>query len=272
LEFAATAVKKEFSMKTIQRQFFNFTVPAMAEVVMLAGLAACSRQNRSASGGSPGSVQVQTASVRTAPERDFAVTLNSTEDGCVITKYTGPGGRIIIPAKIQGLPVREIGVNAFVISSLTSVAIPDGVTVIGDSAFFGASLASVTIPDSVTVIGNGAFYGCVSLASVTIPDGVTVIGNSAFSSTDLKSVTIPDSVTEIGNSAFSVCSSLTSVAVPDSVTVIGDWAFSTCSSLEQVTISLVAEREWIGSDQFKDCKLSLAAQKALRDKGYTGNF
>jgi hypothetical protein len=54
--------------------------------------------------------------------------------------------------------------------------------------------------------------------------------------------------------------------------VIGDGAFSSCESLENITISLVAEREWRGSDQFKGCKLSLTAQKALRDKGYTGNF
>jgi hypothetical protein len=252
-KFTAAAVKKEFSMKAIQRLFLGFAVPAMVAIVMLAGLAAC----------------------RAAPERDFAVTLNSAEDGCVITKYTGPGGRIIIPAEIQGLPVREIGRNAFSFSSdLTSVTIPDGVTVIGHNAFWmDGSLVSVAIPNSVTVIDDGAFSMCESLASVTIPDGVTMINDLTFiGCTSLKSIARPDSVTVIGHSAFDSCSNLTSVTIPDSVTVIGDMAFSYCSSLEQVTISLVAERKWSGSDQFVGCKLSLTAQKALRDKGYTGNF
>ena len=54
---------------------------------------------------------------------------------------------------------------------ITSVTIPDSVTVIGEDAFRGcSSLAAVTIPDSVTAIGEFAFFGCSLLAAVTIPD------------------------------------------------------------------------------------------------------
>ena len=41
-------------------------------------------------------------------------------------------------------------------------------------------MTSITIPDSVTVIGAGAFGGCSSLKDITIPQSVTSIGADAF--------------------------------------------------------------------------------------------
>ena len=43
-----------------------------------------------------------------------------------------------------------------------------------------SALTSVTIPNSVTVISDGALYKCRRLTSVTIPNRVTVIGDYAF--------------------------------------------------------------------------------------------
>ncbi|UWP26391.1 leucine-rich repeat domain-containing protein [[Eubacterium] siraeum] len=37
------------------------------------------------------------------------------------------------------------------------------------------SLTSITIPNNVTIIGSSAFEGCTSLTSITIPDEVTDI-------------------------------------------------------------------------------------------------
>ena len=135
--------------------------------------------------------------------------------------------------------VRGIGADAFIsCSSLTSVTIPNSVTIIGSRAFMWCtSLPSVTIPNSVTSIGNNAFYDCSSLTSVTIPSSVTIIGSGAFEvCTSLTSVTIPNSVTTIGSSAFEECTSLTSVTIPDSVTIIEFRMFRNCTSLTNVTI------------------------------------
>src|SRR5664279_478252 len=53
-----------------------------------------------------------------------------------ITQYTGPGGDVIIPDTITGLPVTSIGIQAFGYStSVTNVTIPDSVTNIGVGAF-----------------------------------------------------------------------------------------------------------------------------------------
>ena len=122
-------------------------------------------------------------------------------------------------------------------TSLTSVTIPDSVTMIGGWAFCKCtSLTSVTIPDGVKKIGGYAFYSCTSLTSVTIGDSVTTIGDGAFENCSLTSVTIPDSVTTIGSEAFYVCTSLTSVTIPDGVKKIGGSAFFGCTSLTSVTI------------------------------------
>ena len=154
-------------------------------------------------------------------------------------------------------------------NSLTSITIPEKVTVIGNHAFNGCnSLTSITIPDSVTSIGFQAFYGCSKLTSITIPAGVTNIGALAFSEctglktagligsesdyefgwttaipsnafsgcSNLTNITIPEGVTNIGNNAFQNCSSLTGITIPEAVTGIGGSAFSGCSSLTSISI------------------------------------
>jgi hypothetical protein len=59
---------------------------------------------------------------------------------------------------------------------LTSVKIPNSVTIIGEGAFYGTGLTSVEIGNSVKTIDYGAFLGCTELTSITIPNSVTTIG------------------------------------------------------------------------------------------------
>ena len=95
----------------------------------------------------------------------------------VLTKYTGPGGDVTIPAGVT-----KIGGSAFKgCTGLTSVTIPAGVTEIGGYAFKDCTgLTSVTIPEGITKIGGGALYHCMGLTSVTIPESVKEIGDSVF--------------------------------------------------------------------------------------------
>ena len=147
----------------------------------------------------------------------------SGEKTITITGYTGPGGKVRIPAAIDGKRVVAIGDNVFENKSLTSIIIPNSVTEIGEFAFSHNQLTNVTIPKNVTFIGASAFYHN-QLNSVTIPKNVTEIGGFVFSDNQLTSIIIPDRVTFIGNSAFSN-NQLNSITIPDSVTFIGDSAF-----------------------------------------------
>ncbi|MGO9203306.1 MAG: leucine-rich repeat protein, partial [Limisphaerales bacterium] len=176
------------------------------------------------------------------------VAYTSANGAITITKYTGPGGSVIIPGAINGLPVTGIGGSAFYgCTDLTSVVVPDSVTSIGDFAFSGASLGSVTIPSSVTDIGEAAFGGCTSLSAITVdalnPAYASVSGvlfNESrttllqYPAGRTGSYTVPDLVSSIGDGAFYGCANLTSVTVPSGVSSIGEGAFEDCARLAQV--------------------------------------
>jgi PKD repeat protein len=101
-----------------------------------------------------------------------------------ITGYTGSGGAVVIPPTLGGNRTYEIGIAAFAATSylLTSVVIPDSVSMIQEYAFIGGTMiTSIVIGDGVSMIGHYAFYSCQSLTSITIPGGVSWIGNSTFS-------------------------------------------------------------------------------------------
>lgn len=134
-------------------------------------------------------------------------------DAVTITGFSDDiPSELVIPAEINGMPVKVIGERAFnMCDKLTSVVLPDSVTTIGPSAFESCTaMTSITVPDSVKSIGDYAFYDCPSLTSFKIPEGVTAIGRFTFyGGVALTSVTIPESVTSIGNYAFDNCTSLT---------------------------------------------------------------
>jgi len=179
---------------------------------------------------------------------DYEYTVSDGE--ITIVRYIGPGGDVVIPDTINGMPVRRIGNIAFDgNSSLISVVIPDSVTYMSDGFPFGLSvpevggsfakcenLSSVVLSNSFTNIGSFAFFECTSLTNVIIPDSVTAIGDHAFYGSALTSVTIPDSVTSIGAYAFRDCSSLLSVFIRGSITSMARFLFSGCTSLTTVNI------------------------------------
>ena len=164
-------------------------------------------------------------------------TADTSDDTIEITGYTGEIVEIEIPSEIDGVPVTSVGICAFEgCTSLTSIELPDSVTIIGGNAFDGCTnLTSITIPDSVISIESGAFRGCSSLTSIELPDSITTIEMYTFIGTNITSIELPDSITSIKMGAFWGVS-LTSITIPDSVISIGDSAFFDCRSLTSITI------------------------------------
>ena len=106
------------------------------------------------------------------------------------------------------------------------------------------NLTSVVIPEGVTIIGTCSFLGCKNLKHVELPDGLRTIDVAAFAGcTGLESIVIPDGVRIIAHGAFKDCSGLTSVVIPGSVAVIGGGAFEGCTCLTDNDLALIAAKE-----------------------------
>ena len=91
-------------------------------------------------------------------------------------------GAMEIPSRLDGVPVVEIGKEAFSERhSLESVVIPDSVEVVGERAFAGCNgLKELRLGRGIKKIEISAFASCSSLKSVVIPGSVEVVGEGAF--------------------------------------------------------------------------------------------
>ena len=103
-------------------------------------------------------------------------TCDAKPDAAGQNEYTGD---IVIPATVNyggtDYTVTEIGEGAFFRSTITSVVIPEGITLINNEAFARTSLTSATIPNSVVTIKGDAFAYCSDLKVITIGENVDAI-------------------------------------------------------------------------------------------------
>jgi hypothetical protein len=115
-----------------------------------------------------------------APASNFNYELSKDSQGVIITRYTGKGGKVVIPAKIEGLPVVTLGNESFALMTkdnypslnddLTSVVIPASVKEIEKKAFLNClKLTSVTFLGSGVVLNNYSFAGCIGLTELVFP-------------------------------------------------------------------------------------------------------
>ena len=172
---------------------------------------------------------------------DFIIRIIDDGSAAEIFQYLGSDDDVVIPAKMQDLPVTAVGNRAFFAEyrwsdsdktlarighQISGIVIPEGVTSIGANAFMENRLTDLEIPDSVTFIGTGAFSENM-LASVSLPEGGNLrwIESHAFRKNQLTSVVIPSGITSIDSGAF-FDNKLTSIVIPNGVTDISYFAFA----------------------------------------------
>jgi len=166
-------------------------------------------------------------------ESDFVTELTADFSGVVIKKYKGSATSVVIPATIQGMPVKEIGASAF------------------EKEW---KLISVVVPDTVIKIGENAFSNCTNLTRINIPDSITIIKRSTFFSCNLSSITLPSNIKEIQPFAFYSNINLSTIIIPDTI--------------EKIKF----DPNDTGYGAFNYTKLPLPTQARLRKLGYTGKF
>lgn len=182
--------------------------------------------------------------------------------------YYNLSGRSAIVTYAEESFVASYSGNVTIPSTVSHNGTTYDVTEIGEYAFCNCTdLTSITIPNSITVINRYAFYGCTNLYASNgyyyfhLPESVTYIGNFAFSggnaiigfevdannryyssyngalysknktklvcypanttNTDLTNSDFPLTLTTIGDGAFSGSKTLTSIEIPGTVTTIG---------------------------------------------------
>lgn len=170
-----------------------------------------------------------------------------------------------------GKGLKGIDSAAFLNSDLTSVVLPDGVTVLSDSVFNGSSLESITAK-GVVKIEDYAFNRCRLLEKAEFSDDLNFIGEYAFHENEkLTDIGVSgENVKELGKYAFygsqletfvlgkgleiipEYCfydTFLKSLKIPDSVTHIGRYAFASCDYLTG-TLTIPEKVEFLGQSAF----------------------
>ena len=121
------------------------------------------------------------------------------------------------------------------------------------------TVTSVAIPEGVTEIGSLAFSNMSSLKTVSLPSTLTTLGYGVFSSSGIESIVIPASVTTVEevpdsnayNGLFAFCKSLKTAEIQANWDAIPDYAFNNCTVLESV--SFPASVNTIGVQAFEEC-------------------
>ena len=207
----------------------------------------------------------------------------------ILTQYEGEEDAICIPKQIDGMPVTEIGTEAF--------------------SEYGAALSRIEVPGTVKKIGDGAFKMCMSLTELVLHEGLEEIGEDVFLFTPLTALFLPVSVrsigkiwelgeiewevdpdsphffsdgyglyhrcadrcelvvallkreavsyqvlpgtTGIGRGAFAGHEELEEIHFPDSLRYVGEDAFESCQNLREVGLNEGLER--LGADAFSHC-------------------
>ena len=143
---------------------------------------------------------------------------------------------LVIPAEINGLPVKEIGHSAFYNEKIKSIVFPDSLCFIKDRAFLGCNrIKSLVFPKNLIKIGFEAFYECYNLEKITFNEGLRIIDAYAFSNSKIKKVKFPDSLEEICNNAFESCE-LSEVVFGSNIDIIHDYAFAYNRKIKNINL------------------------------------
>ncbi|MBP3362023.1 MAG: leucine-rich repeat protein [Clostridia bacterium] len=173
-------------------------------------------------------------------------------------------GGYTIPMQVSGRTVNRVWASGFRdAKNLTSVEIPETLSILGANAFENTGLREVVIPETVTKIDSAVFEGCTELTDVMLPSTITSIPARFFyGCTSLARINMPDSIRTFEMYAFKDCKSLTSLIMPSNLSSITLATFDGCDNLQRVVIPASVinfpSDEYVGMyDPFPDSPRSL---------------
>ena len=91
-------------------------------------------------------------------EFSYYTSYDGEEDYAVIDGYYGDGGTVIVPAEIDGYPVRQIGYGVFSDRhDIDHVTLSEGIEHLSGNVFSWSSVKSVFLPSTRDTTRNGSF-------------------------------------------------------------------------------------------------------------------
>jgi hypothetical protein len=125
----------------------------------------------------------------------FSVEQNA-QGKITITGFKGKQTHIVIPEKLFGIEVSEIGARVFSSKQLNTVILPKTLVRIGTDAFYDNNLTELILPNSVTAIAGGAFARN-KLTALQLPSRLTTLEAATFMGNSLTEIVVPNNITTI---------------------------------------------------------------------------
>ena len=196
---------------------------------------------------------------RTANKDGFVYNIGTGD--ITIFGYEQDEENVVVPAEIDGRPVKRIAQNAFRHKRMQSLTLSEGIEYV-TSLFAGqcTELKKIILPSTakIVAVGSDVFVtgldgfvdNCSKLEEIEVAEEnpyLTAIDGVLYDKTltsimavpsSLKNeiIHIPEGITSIKGLAFAGNKNIRKVVFPDSVTSIGYWAFENCSQLEEINI------------------------------------
>lgn len=88
------------------------------------------------------------------------------QGGVAITAYLGIEETVVVPAQLDGRPVRSIAKDAFRNVKCETVVLPDTLYELEEGAFYGCTLSTLYLFDNIRAVGDPVFEGCKNLSTL----------------------------------------------------------------------------------------------------------
>lgn len=200
------------------------------------------------------------------------IAFEKTQNGAVLTRYSGEDEAYIIPDEYENLPVTEIAANAFKDAKrLKAVYMGKNIQKIGKKAFSGCAENLSLVLNESAERQEGALIGCKSIYYET-DSGLTLVSYAGHE-TDivLESECFHRPVTAVGEKVFYMFAYLKSVSLPKSLLSIGQAAFAGCSDLTDIVFPPCMEE--IGNEAFlKSGLTSVTVPESMKTVGEKAFF
>lgn len=178
-------------------------------------------------------------------------------------------GEKLVDIIIPHHPIARIPGYIFAYSSIETVKISDGTTLVGGSSFNNCTkLSKVYIPSSLNISNESSFQGCSSLNGVHINDIAAWSGIQFKNDTSnplyyaknlyldnelITNLDLPEDIYSVSPYSFINATCFTNIKIPSTVTSIGKYAFNGCTNA-QIDLSKNNSLGVIGERAFYGCK------------------